>query len=247
MKKTFTMLILICFSLCCVNAAEYENFDKRESVINQVINEIGVTDNNSITRAECLIILMNIIGAPKEEVEKWDGADFFPFADVEPFSYFGGAYCADIAYGEACIIDYETIFTSHTGNNYDYFFFPERAVTLEECLAFMVRCLEEEQDEEGYVKRIGLEEAVIKAKQYGIITEKDSFASDVKANVNLQTLEILLTRFIQQKRFKYFGIADYEPFTGWFLMSGLQDENRSITYLEMWCHPSPLSSERSYI
>ena len=233
MKKAMLLIMigLICSSV--VFASKQTTDTNANIVVEEIVQASDILDSGKISRGECLTMILKSTGLKSTYIEELNG-NWTVFVDVDLYSYYSCARRADIAYGEACIIDYETIFTSHTGNNYDYFFFPERAVTLEECLAFMVRCLEEEQDEEGYVKRIGLEEAVIKAKQYGIIAEDDCFASDVKGTINLQTFKILLERFMQQKRYKYFGIADFHPYTGWFLMSGLRDETGSMTYLEMW-------------
>ena len=78
------------------------------------------------------------------------------------------------------------------GENERYIFFNTyRTVRLDECLAFIVRCLEEDKA----VKK-SLEETFEMAKDYGLILESDYFYDCPKKELMLSDLRIILERFI---------------------------------------------------
>ena len=185
-----------------------------------ILDESGFSNPDAITREECLVAIMRVIGVTDEEIEKLNGADLISFADTESFSYFGCAWLSEIAYGEECVVDYPTERTSHTLKNTDFFFFPERAVTVKETLAFMVRCLEQ-------TKKSDLDSTFEKAKEYDLIKAEDSFAQNPDSNINQKDFCTLLGRMLHQKRYKYYGRENKR-----FRMSGNIDEEQSMTYLE---------------
>lgn len=222
--KRFIAIVLLVAVLCGTLAVQAYN-DSTASA-KEVLAELNIIDenyfsnSNVITREECLIAVMRVIGLTDEDVEKLNGADLISFADTGAFTYFGCADLSGIAYGEECIVDYPTERTRHTLKNTDFFFFPNRVVTVEETLAFMVRCLGANNDED-------IQNIVEKAKEYALINSEDIFIKDVGSAISQDDFYILLDRLLHQRRYKY-----YERLDDGFRMDGNIDEERSMTYLE---------------
>ncbi|WP_249313889.1 hypothetical protein [Congzhengia minquanensis] len=184
-----------------------------------IIDESYLSNSNTVTRAECIVAITRVIGVTNEDIEKLNGADFVAFEDTDSYSYFGCAYRAKIAYGEECIVDYPTYRTSHTGKNTDFFFFPNRAATVKETLAFMVRCLQSDKTDFDLILE--------KAKDNGLINDKDDFIQNLNDFISQDNFFVLLERLLQQKRYKY-----YDRENNRFKMEGNIDEERCMTYLE---------------
>ena len=149
-----------------------------------------------------------------------NGADFFAFVDTDQFSYFGCASAGQIAYGVECVVDYPTYRSSHTRTNTDYFFFPKQAITVKECLALMIRCLQSEK----YVFDLTIETAT----SIGLINEQDDFIQNPDAHISQNDFITLIGRLLQQKRYKYYGVEN-----GRFRYEGNIDEERSVSYHDM--------------
>lgn len=80
------------------------------------------------------------------------------------------------------------------GENNEYIFLNTyRTVRLDECLAFMVRCLEKDKSSHKT-----LEETFEIAKNYGLIIETDLFYNSPKKELVLADLRILLNRFLDK-------------------------------------------------
>ena len=184
-----------------------------------ILDESGFSNPDAITREECLVAIMRVIGVTDEEIEKLNGADLISFADTDAFSYFGCADLAGIAYGEECVVDYPTERTSHTLKNTDFFFFPKRAITTKECLAFMIRCLQSDKTD--------FDLTLEKAKDNGLINDKDDFIQNPNSIISQDDFFVLLGRMLQQKRYKYYARENNR-----FNMNGNIDEEKSMTYLE---------------
>lgn len=199
-----------------------DNSVERDMLVElNIIDESYFSDSNTVTRGECIVAIMRVIGVTDKEIEKLNGGDLISFADTDAFSYFGCAWLGKIAYGEECIVDYPTERTRHTLKNADFFFFPDRVVTVKETLAFMVRCLED-------TNKRDINDTFERAKDYGILSNDDLFINNADSVISQNDFCILLERFLQQKRYKYFGREN-----NIFRMEGNIDENRSISYLDM--------------
>ena len=221
-KMIITIILIMCF---LVNINVYaDNSDvsvyKDELIRLNILDEDDFSNSDTITRGDCLIAIIRAIGITDNDISRFDGADFMPFVDTASFSYFGYAYMAEIAYGEKCVVDYPTYRSTHMRTNWDYFFFPERAVTVKETLAFMVRCLEKERNE-------SLEYAIEKAEEYGLIKDNDTFIDKSDSTLSQDDFYVLLNRFLQQKRYKYYDSLGSVGIEVYF------DEDRSISYFEM--------------
>ena len=146
MKKT---IFVFCIFICLFDSLKICVASSVSEITNtlidlDVIDEKYFSQSDSVTREEALIVIMRIIGITDEDIRNLNGADYIAFADTEHYSYFGCAHAAEIAYGEECVVVYPTLRTRYTLKNTDYFFFPKRKITLKECLALMVRCLQSE-------------------------------------------------------------------------------------------------------
>ena len=224
MKKITTVALLVtCLLGAIMVYAHNDNISEtRDRLVElNIINDGYFSNSNTVTREECIVAIMRAIGVTDEEIEKLNGCDLISFVDTDAFSYVGCADLAQIAYGEECVVDYPTERTSHTLKNTDFFFFPERAITTKECLAFMVRCLEK-------TKETDLTSTFEKAKEYGLIKAEDGFIQEPDSAINQNDFCTLLERFLQQRRYKY-----YQRENNVFRMEGNVDEERSISYLDM--------------
>lgn len=222
MKKLVIIVVEIMYLLWMINVYSDNScvLEIKTTLIQlNILDESGFSNSDTITREECLIAIMRVIGATDEGIEKLNGNDFIAFADTEAFSYFGCAYASGIAYGEECAVDYPTERTSHTLKNTDFFFFPKRAITVKECLAFMIRCLQSDKTDFDLI----LEEA----KGIGLINDKDDFIQNPNSIISQDDLYVLLGRMLQQKRYKY-----YSKENNGFNMNESVDEEKSMTYLE---------------
>lgn len=189
----------------------------------EIVEDDYFTNSETVTREECIIAIMRVIGVTDAKVDKLYGADLFCFVDTSAFSYFGCAYLGGIAYGEECVVDYPTYRTSHTSKNTDFFFFPERLVTVKETLAFMNRCLGEDKSEK-------YEFTIEHAKAYGLIEDTDLFAVDENALIDKKDFCALLKRMLYQKRYKYYSVESDGSY-----MEGNIDKERSMTYIDFLC------------
>ena len=217
------VLIVCLFCVGKVSADTTNNIETGSLLFElNIIDETYFSNTNTVTREECLIAIMRAIGVTGIEFDSIDGADFYGFADTPFLSYFGCAYLSKIAYGEERVIDYSTYRTDHTGRNVDYFFFPKRAVTVKEALAFMIRCLEQSDNE-------SLEYAMKRAEEYGLINCNDDFVNKGDSELNQNDFCVLLERFLHKNRYKY-----YDGTKDGFRMDGYVDEARSVTYLNQW-------------
>ena len=221
MKKTILLLLLVYVCLCGTSVyADNSDLEIKNKLIQlNIVDENGFSNPDAITREECLVSIMRVIGVTDEEVEKLNGADLITFEDTAPFSYFGCAYLSGIAYGEECVVDYPTERTSHTLKDTDYFFFPKRIATIKECLAFMVRCLQ--SDEPDY------DLTIEDAKDFGLVSDEDVFVQNPNLPISQEEFFELLDRMLQQKRYKY-----YIRESNVFRMYGYVDKAKSMTYLE---------------
>lgn len=196
--------------------------------VNSEINtleELGIIDDasisfNPVTREECLVAVLRVIGVTDDYISTLGGADYITFADTSSYSYFGIAFFNKIAYGEEIVVDFPTERTRHTFKNTDYFFFPHKNATINECLAFMVRCLIDDKNDD-------LNSVIINAKTIGLINEKDSFINKLDSELEKCDFIILLERFLQQRRFRYFD--KLESVDGMKLVA---DSERRKTYLD---------------
>jgi len=244
-RLIIAMFLMICFlGIIKVHADDYTVSETKDTLIQlNILNEKGFLNPDAITRGECLIAIMRVIGVTDEEVALLNGSDVISFVDTNTFSYFGCADWSRIAYGEEFEVDNSSFHRGGGGpppgkNRIVYYFFPNREVTLNECLAFMVRCLEQSvvNAETPDDANKNLDVTFEKAKEYGLINDEDEFVLNSDSTVNQDDFCVLLGRLLEQKRYKYYERKTY-IFNGKerseFRWDGYVDENRSMTYHEM--------------
>lgn len=221
MKKLLLMIIVF-FSLCSVIVyAEKCDFETRDMLTQlNILQEDSFSDSNTVSRKECIVAIMRLIGVTDEDINSLNGADLYTFADTKSYSYEGCAYVGKIAYGEECIVDYPTYRTTHSGKNIDFFFFPERAVTIRETLTFIIRCLEDTKDFNDVL-------LIETAKKYNLIEIEEGIEGYLDNKINQEDFSVLLGRMLELKKYKY-----YIRENGVFEMKGNVDKNRSTTYYE---------------
>lgn len=228
MKEEFVLkkIIVICLLTCLLGAitvhADIDVSGGKDVLIRlNIINENYFLNTDTVTREECIVAIMRVIGVTDEEIDKLNGSDLISFADTDVYSYIGCADLAQIAYGEECIVNYQTPRNSHTLRNTDFFFFPDRLATMKETIAFMIRCLEETSSSD-------INYTFERAKDYGILDNEDSFINKADFPISQSDFCILLERFLREKRYKYFSREN-----DIFKMEGNIDEKRSISYFDM--------------
>ena len=215
-KCIFAILTALQIGMCSVFSVG-ENVQSA-SMRNLSENEVVVT------RKDCIVAVMKVIGLTDEAVENARGkaADVYTFADAGELSYIDFAYMANIAYGVEMYTDTPTYRTVHTGKNTDFFFLPDKTVTVNECIAFMVRCLDSEKTD--------LTLAIQKAYDCGLINGDDRFTSDVGKLLNNEDFEVLIDRFLDMKRYKYYPLTATKSSAR---LSGEIDAEGKLTYRAM--------------
>ncbi len=211
-----------------VSAAEGASEAEVYSVLVEagIIDEVNFSDDSIVCRVECVSAILICIGLTDDFVSSKRGADWYAFADTSPFSYCGYADYAKIAYGEKCVVDTPTYGSSHRNTAWDYLFFTDMAATVKEALAFMLRCLEDLSAE-------NFDLTLEKAKEYSLISDEDAFAENIDEEITQGDFVLLLERFVQQKRYKYYLTWDEAKFEAKSTIGGSIDEERSVTYFEM--------------
>lgn len=155
-----------------------------------------------INRAECVVMLCRLAGFTDDMAYeyRWRGYYLPPFLDVESlYEYSGYIFKARD----------EDIINGRKLGEYDYFsstpenpvmipyFEPEEYVTYDEAIAFIMRCLEPSEME--------LASTYNRAKEIGLISEKDTFYSKHNEPVVFEDMCLLLYRMLDQNCYKYFG------------------------------------------
>jgi len=186
------------------------NFNEDISKICKIIHKKFIRNADIVTRDECVNTIMRAIGSNEETLKKqdnvlWEGK-FWIYDD-------GVRIATRVRYAS-----YEGIVSGEFGKKgtTDLFFYPSKAVTVNETLAFMVRCLEKDGGDLNYSYK--------RAKELGLINETDSFYKNIDGEINLNDFFTLLSRFLNQKRYFYYS-GEYED-------DIRIDNEGSMTYLE---------------
>ncbi len=125
MRRIFTLILLV---ICLlgnnkVYAGSRDISDLKSTLLQlNIIDESYFSNASVVSREECIVAIMRVIGVTDGEIEELNGSDLICFADTDAFSYFGCAWLGKITYGEECVVDYPTLRASHTLKNTDLFF-----------------------------------------------------------------------------------------------------------------------------
>lgn len=228
MRKKFIILIALLVSSIFANSMvcycsnkgleEYFNMEKYKYMCNELLN-VGVIDNINdsrtyVSREECIKSVLRIIGVNDEIAKEYtylsdknDG-----FCDIN--------YCTDISKG---YINFAKInglaFGTYDKTNDCSFFYPKKAVSLNDCLSFMSRCLDNSA-------KISDETTLLSsATENGIIKSDDYFLDYYF--LNYRSYYNLLFRMLNSKRYCFVKTS-----SGMKTVFIEKDMDRNITYFE---------------
>lgn len=175
MRKKFIILIALLVSSILANSMvcycsnkdleEYFDIEKYNYMCNELLN-VGVIDNINdsrtyVSREECIKSILRIIGVNDEMAQK------YTYLNDENGGFCDINYCTDISKG---YINFAKInglaFGTYDKTNDCTFFYPKKAVSLNDCLTFMLRCLDNSEK---------ISDVLSSATENGIIKSNDYF------------------------------------------------------------------------
>lgn len=211
------------------------------------INDDPLINKNDflLTRLDCVVYIMLSIGSPPYYQQP--SYDYIPLIcdGQNDILGVGAAEFWSEEYEKKCIFK-EMVFLSEyaakyakisygeytCGLNNEYIYFNDfRFVTLEEAVAFMVRCLKPENINEKH-----LDETFDYAKKIGLISNKDYFANNPKHELSIGEFRTILGRFLEQPRGVYFNTEIKNYFLAYnFDVSGAKTYRQMLTneYVEL--------------
>jgi len=166
------VLIIMFTNICFASEKKGRNMNAFEYLSRSMEEH----SNDSITRSDCVSCIMRLIGMSEEDAYDavyntcYDEPIFDEFGRGINDGYIVEAYGADIAKG---VNEYE--------------FAPERAVTLKECLTFMLRCLTDSE-------LVEWENAMQDSVKFGLLSEEELMIYDEKLLLNRNMFYTAVTR-----------------------------------------------------
>lgn len=225
MRKKFIILIALLVSSIFANSVvcycsnknleEYYDIEKYNYMCNELLN-VGVIDNINdsrtyVSREECIKSVLRIIGVNDEMAQK------YTYLNDENGGFCDINYCTDISKG---YINFAKInglaFGTYDKTNDCSFFYPKKAVSLNDCLTFMLRCLDNSEK---------ISDVLSSATENGIIKSNDYFLDYYF--LNYQGYYNLLFRMLNSKRYCFVKISNNMKTV--FIE---KDKDRNITYFE---------------
>lgn len=201
-------------------------YDKDEyNEICKVLQENNIVDeikprNTYINRKECIKGVMRVIGTTDEVANKWCNVLFYEpiFSDMAEqdngYVIFAGVH--RIALGIP-----EVIAVVSNNKYYANNFKPKNSAKVKDCVAFIMRCIEERENAEDCDKLFS------DAEKMGLISKNDSFYND--KYLYAYAYYNMLYRMLNEQRYYYIKKMD-EEMQIFDLFKN--DEERKITYLE---------------
>lgn len=225
MRKKFIILIALLVSSILANSMvcycsnkdleEYFDIEKYNYMCNELLN-VGVIDNINdsrtyVSREECIKSILRIIGVNDEMAQK------YTYLNDENGSFCDINYCTDISKG---YINFAKInglaFGTYDKTNDCTFFYPKKAVSLNDCLTFMLRCLDNSEK---------ISDVLSSATENGIIKSNDYFLDYYF--LNYQGYYNLLFRMLNS--IIYCFVKTSSDMKTVFIE---KDKDRNITYFE---------------
>lgn len=225
MRKKFIILIALLVSSILANSMvcycsnkdleEYFDIEKYNYMCNELLN-VGVIDNINdsrtyVSREECIKSILRIIGVNDEMAQK------YTYLNDENGDFCDINYCTDISKG---YINFAKInglaFGTYDKTNDCTFFYPKKAVSLNDCLTFMLRCLDNSEK---------ISDVLSSATENGIIKSNDYFLDYYF--LNYQGYYNLLFRMLNSKIYCF--VKTSSDMKTVFIE---KDKDRNITYFE---------------
>ena len=221
-------LFIVSNSTLCYGAI----YDKDEyNEICKVLQENNIVDeikprNTYINRKECIKGVMRVIGTTDEVANEWSNVSFYEpiFSDMaeEDNGYVIFAGVHRIALGIP-----EVIAVVSNNKYYANNFKPKNSAKVKDCVAFIMRCIEERENAEDCDKLFS------DAEEIGLISKNDSFYND--KYLYAYAYYNMLYRMLNEQRYYYVkeyvkekdmdkGYTIFDLFT--------KDEEGKMTYLE---------------
>lgn len=184
------LLVCFLFSSLLFNGFTFGSENNQE---NDYLVKYGIINGRElygekITRAECIISILRLIGLTdeivkycEEHVNMCDAK--FDDSPNENYVYIDIADVRGIALGDVI---------SKTKK----MFYPDKAVTLKECLNFMIRCLHEEKS------KYKIDDIMVTAKEEGLLEDSDTFLEN--QTLSYDDFYLLLNRMLYHQRGYYF-------------------------------------------
>ena len=221
-------LFIVSNSTLCYGAI----YDKDEyNEICKVLQENNIVDeikprNTYINRKECIKGVMRVIGTTDEVANEWSNVSFYEpiFSDMAEddngYVIFAGVH--RIALGIP-----EVIAVVSNNKYYANNFKPKNSAKVKDCVAFIMRCIEERENAEDCDKLFS------DAEKMGLISKNDSFYND--KYLYAYAYYNMLYRMLNEQRYYY--VKEYvkekdmdEGYTIFDLFT--KDEEGKMTYLE---------------
>lgn len=225
MRKKFIILIALLVSSILANSMvcycsnkdleEYFDIEKYNYMCNELLN-VGVIDNINdsrtyVSREECIKSILRIIGVNDEMAQK------YTYLNDENGGFCDINYCTDISKG---YINFAKInglaFGTYDKTNDCTFFYPKKAVSLNDCLTFMLRCLDNSEK---------ISDVLSSATENGIIKSNDYFLDYYF--LNYQGYYNLLFRMLNSKIYCF--VKTSSDMKTVFIE---KDKDRNITYFQ---------------
>lgn len=221
-------LFIVSNSTLCYGAI----YDKDEyNEICKLLQENNIVDeikprNTYINRKECIKGVMRVIGTTDEVANEWSNVSFYEpiFSDMaeEDNGYVIFAGVHRIALGIP-----EVIAVVSNNKYYANNFKPKNSAKVKDCVAFIMRCIEERENAEDCDKLFS------DAEKMGLISKNDSFYND--KYLYAYAYYNMLYRMLNEQRYYY--VKEYvkekdmdEGYTIFDLFT--KDEEGKMTYLE---------------
>lgn len=225
MRKKFIILIALLVSSILANSMvcycsnkdlkEYFDIEKYNYMCNELLN-VGVIDNINdsrtyVSREDCIKSVLRTIGVNDEIAQK------YTYLKDENGGFCDINYCTDISKG---YINFAKInglaFGTYDKTNDCTFFYPKKAVSLNDCLTFMLRCLDNSEK---------ISDVLSGATENGIIKSNDYFLDYYF--LNYQGYYNLLFRMLNSKIYCF--VKTSSDMKTVFIE---KDKDRNITYFE---------------
>ena len=221
-------LFIVSNSTLCYGAI----YDKDEyNEICKVLQENNIVDeikprNTYINRKECIKGVMRVIGTTDEVANEWSNVSFYEpiFSDMAEedngYVIFAGVHRIALGIPEVIVVVSNN---KYYANNFK----PKNSAKVKDCVAFIMRCIEERENAEDCDKLFS------DAEKMGLISKNDSFYND--KYLYAYAYYNMLYRMLNEQRYYY--VKEYvkekdmdEGYTIFDLFT--KDEEGKMTYLE---------------
>lgn len=216
-KKFAVFMTIFCLFISCkVSASEITEYEEYQNVIEQIAPCIFNDANENITRGDCIVSIMTLIGVDEKAAEHYANCLYHTpiFYDIGydkvEEGYIIAAKFANVANGV-------NVDRTGVGN-----FEPNRTVTVKECLTFMLRCLIDSE-------LVSWDNIMEDSVKIGLLQENELNFYIADEPIQNNQFYIFLSRMLEQNRYLYW--PEDEPLGG-HGNSMQTDTSRSITYLD---------------